>query len=332
MLAVVAQNRFVGNPEGTKKKRRFGAFFKKLVNAAINAVLSIPVLGTLVVEGVEAVVEGIAKNENIFADNYQLNAALPSTAVANPATEIPYEPTAAEQAILLPWFETKLKPYIVSMSSELADAFGDDDFNAQLEVMNNILLRIRVIKAYFAANEKTGLSAKAVTARSELIDSLLSPIENLIVTSANRHETVIQMKSVPATFTTANNAMFRPLIASLTGKYTVQQLYAADGVKIITDAPVKSPDSPSQELATNTPIVTTPAPIGPGNTPGVPLTNPKANTTPKGPTNPKAPVGGNNTLPADPIDEAQMNPYVKWGIRIAALYGLYRGAKALFTN
>lgn len=219
----------------------FGRLMKKLVNAAISIVESVPIIGPAVA----------SELKNLFADITD------GTQWWNRGT-IEYEPTASEEVILTKWNTEKFSPFYKKLAEGLSAALQQQDFAMQLTGINAALNKMCVVRSYFMYNEMAGLSANAVAWRLSLIDELLNPIEDIIenaVSSAN-------LASVQVSVAISDFSPYAPLITGSTAAYTCFNYLGGNAAQNQTFLPVgTTPTAPVQNQAPVKPIIKVPATV-----------------------------------------------------------------------
>ena len=91
-----------------------------------------------------------------------------------------YEPTTAEASILDPWVEYKLTPFYKNLLIQIKSAFDSTSHDFQLQTINEVIMKMCVVRSYYAKYETNGLSSSAISLRSELIDNIFRPIDDMI--------------------------------------------------------------------------------------------------------------------------------------------------------
>lgn len=270
----------------------FGRMVKKLIGLALNVVGEVPIIGGTIQKELTKVVDQLMDDSSFFQRK---------------APE--FEPSPAEAAIIENWATTKLNPFYKVLVTQLSNAFAMADFNAQLAQINNVMLKICVLKQYYTTNETVGLSVDAVQSRMEVITRILLPVENLITKSIAEYDTVVNLTPYVFAVTTANATQFAPLIARLVPQqFTCNKYVATDKPNLspgkITlptkDLPIKVTTPIKTTVPVKLPVTANPAtPVKP-TTPANPVlpVNPVSPTKPTTPANPVLPV---NTTPTNPV-------------------------------
>ena len=166
----------------------FGRFAKKLIAMAIKVMAQIPVAGPILADVMN---DAIDNWTNGYAGSWWQKS----------ATTPEYEPTPAEEAILTTWFDSRVLPFYNILSTQLSRAFQQNTPQLQIEAINKVMTKICVTREYHKTQNITGLSKSAITWRSEVLDEILLPLENLITTSVSKINGVI-MENASATATT----------------------------------------------------------------------------------------------------------------------------------
>lgn len=118
-----------------------------------------------------------------------------------------YEPTSSEASILDAWVENKLTPFYQKLLIQIKLAFESANYSFQLQQINEIEMKMCVVRSYYMTHETTSLSLNAVNVRSKLIDTIFQPIEQMIVDSIASDGIQLLRYSV----TVNDPAMFLPL-------------------------------------------------------------------------------------------------------------------------
>lgn len=118
-----------------------------------------------------------------------------------------YEPTSSEASILDMWVENKLTPFYQNLLIQIKLAFESANYSFQLQQINEVEMKMCVIRSYYMTHETTGLSINAVEVRSELIDAIFNPLEQMIIDSITSESVGLQSYSISVT----NPALFLPL-------------------------------------------------------------------------------------------------------------------------
>jgi hypothetical protein len=166
-----------------------------------------------------------------------------------------YEPTISETAILDKWADNELMPFFQKLLLQINEAFSSSDPNYQLQQINDVLMKICVVKSYYTNHVTTGLSLPAVNLRSELIDTVFQPIEDLIANSI-LNESSMQLQSYSVTVNNIN--LFSPMkISAITincDKYVVNNgvLQNSQGQSLLTTNPVVVNPVTNQVITNNT--------------------------------------------------------------------------------
>jgi hypothetical protein len=218
---------------------------KKLVNAAISIIDSVPIIGPAVA----------SELRNLVQD--WTNPADPNNGWWNRGT-VEYEPTASEEVILTKWNTEKFSPFYKKLAEGLSAALQNQDFAAQVAGINAALNKMCVVRSYFMYNEMAGLSANAVAWRLSLIDELLNPIEDIIenaVSSAN-------LASVQVSVAITDFSPYAPLITGSTAAYTCFNYLGGNAAQNQTFLPVgTTPTAPVQNQEPVKPIIKVPATV-----------------------------------------------------------------------
>lgn len=188
--------------------------------AAVCAVVGLPAVGV----ALEAIVQ-FTQDEGISAK-----------------MGVEYEPTASEGVILDSWVENKLTPFYRNLLTKLKLAFDLQDHNTQLEIINDVMMKMCLVEAYYRNNETSGLSPQAVNLRSEFIANIFLPIDDLI---ANSILNINNVGLINYTATVTNPNDFYPLnIQNFTSnceKYVSNQSNLGNNqntLPLLTNAPV----------------------------------------------------------------------------------------------
>jgi hypothetical protein len=212
------------------KPARKGGFWRFLVRSALKVIAQIPIVGGAVAEAVSSIVVDSGTEETVGGW---------SAAKKGMFTVIPveYEPTASEEAILTPWTQTKFNIFYKNLATKLSQSLASTNPSVQLAGINTALAKMCAVSAYFKTNDTHGLSPNAVIFRSDLIEELFAPINQIIADSLNggfQQTTGI---------TKANPADYAPFAVS--GGYTCKQFTATQSTGVqpiitITDYPATS--------------------------------------------------------------------------------------------
>lgn len=160
-------------------------------------------------------------------------------------TNLDYEPSINESNILDPWVNNKLKPFYQTLLLEAKQAFAMSDYNAQLSAINNIKMKMCVVREYYKTRETNGLSVPALNLRNTLIDEIFLPVDEMIMNSINNLSNLTVVK-YPISIT--NNIQFRPLDVN-SFSTTCEKYDTAPGTSINTS---------SEPLLSVSPIVVNP--------------------------------------------------------------------------
>lgn len=213
-----------------EKQRGFWSWIKKNANiiAAVCVVVGLPALGAAV---------KLAASLDVGADT-------PLGPEAQRSINN-YEPTASEAAILDPWVANRLVPFYTKLLNEAKAAFASSDPTYQLNMVNNISMKICVIRNYYKNHDTKGLSSSAVNLRNELIDMIFTPIEEMI---ANSFVNTSNLSILKYPISTQDGSDFIPLDI---------KLFSTNCEKYVISNPNQLQPSP-EPLLTNTPIVVNP--------------------------------------------------------------------------
>lgn len=184
-----------------------------------------------------------------------------------------YEPTISEDAILQPWLNNQFLPYFEKVANEVAVAFGNSDFDKQLAQINTALLKMCVVKSYYANISTPGLSNQASQVRLGLIIESFKTLELFITKSVEQYETVITLNDYVFAANSSNSAQFNPLITVLlNGQQFACKRYVA------TEIPNSKP-KPFLPIKTTPGTTVIPVPNNP-SLPATPTTPTNTATTP----------------------------------------------------
>lgn len=214
----------------------FWGWLKRHVHtiAGICTVIGLPEVGIAL--------EALVKFDDTVSDNSTTN----TGSIDKMSSKIgDYEPTVYEASILDPWVTNKLTPFYQNLLLQIKSAFNSADSNFQLQQINDVLMKICVVKSYYLNHETNGLSLPAVNLRNELLDNIFLPIEDLI-TNSIINESNLQLENY--TVTINNPGMFLPLNVLAT---TVNCDKYVDYNGVLQN-------SPTQSLLTSTPVVVNP--------------------------------------------------------------------------
>ena len=123
------------------------------------------------------------------------------------AGKINYVPTASEGVILDAWADSKLIPFYQKLLIQIKLAFESTNYTFQLQQINEIEMKMCVVKSFYKTHETTNLSSNAVNLRSDLINTVFRPLEQMILDSITGDSIILQAYS----FTVNNPALFLPL-------------------------------------------------------------------------------------------------------------------------
>lgn len=119
-----------------------------------------------------------------------------------------YEPTSSESAILDSWVLNKLTPFYKNLLLQLKSAFESTNHDYQLQIINDVIMKMCVVRSYYATFETNGLSASAVNLRNELVDNIFHPVDDMISNSI-LNDTNTEVESYQMTIN--NPSQFLPL-------------------------------------------------------------------------------------------------------------------------
>jgi hypothetical protein len=91
-----------------------------------------------------------------------------------------YEPTATESLILDQWVEIQLTPFYRALLIQIKSAFESNSHDLQLQIINEVIMKMCVVKSFYTTNDTNGLSLLAINLRSELIKEIFVPIDDMI--------------------------------------------------------------------------------------------------------------------------------------------------------
>lgn len=220
----------------------FGKLIRKLALAAIALVKMVPIVGSVIQDELNKINEIVTKWDGSFNSSSAKSAA-------------DYEPTASEAAKLENWAKLKLNPYYKAMVTQLSNAFASSDIDYQLSQINNVMLKICVMKQYFAAFETNGLSVDAVKSRSELINRIMVPVESLITKSIADHPNKMVLQDYTFVINASNGVQFNSILEFV----LMDEAYPCKKY-VLTDAPnpnASQGSTPGGAIQPNTGTTTT---------------------------------------------------------------------------
>lgn len=154
------------------------------------------------------------------------------------------EPTVAEQRILDKWVNEVLTPFYKNLAIQIKDVFGGNiSPSEQLQIVNEVMAKMCVVRAYYANNETAGLSDNAVAARLDVIDKLFNIIDDMINDSFTSNAIVLDNYS----FKVTNTSLFAPINIPANANYSCQ--------RYVNNVPVSQQNVP---ILTVTPVVVNP--------------------------------------------------------------------------
>lgn len=157
-------------------KGRFWNWVKRNVHiiAAVATVVGLPAIGIALEAAVLA--DGGSASGNVGTEQEQQNQITMRTLAE-------YEPTPSEAIILDPWVKNKLTPFYQQLLTKAKSAFESSDYNFQLNTINDVTMKMCIVKEYYKTRESAGLSLNAMTLRNALIEEIFLPVEEMIANS-----------------------------------------------------------------------------------------------------------------------------------------------------
>ncbi|MFY0481656.1 hypothetical protein ACI6PS_03550 [Flavobacterium sp. PLA-1-15] len=167
-----------------------------------------------------------------------------------------YEPTVAEN-LVLDAFMVKLKVFYADAANQIGQAFANNNFDVQLQQINDGLLKLCIIKQHFATKEVKGLSPEAVALRLKFLEEIIKPIEDLIEKSVAVYETKITPQNYTYTLNSSNFAPFANMLNPVQAPGTFSCMkYVDSGIK--NNAPGATTNPTVTVPGTTTPVTTNP--------------------------------------------------------------------------
>lgn len=233
-MQLVKRNNFALAGYGLNGRGWWGRNFRKLVKAIYDVAKYVPVYGPVVRQTLE-----------------QIGAIDPATGQVDfRSTQAAFEPSAAEAAVLESWVN-KLKPFYKTMAEQLASVYSSNDVNAQINIINEVMLKIGVIKAYYARFELNGLGTQAQAMRLDIIDEIMKPAETLIEQTFAQNGIMAKKQSQTIKLSDHLSKFSGLITANGTASFSVPRYV------VMSSDVVPTPTTPMQPTGGTTPVVTT---------------------------------------------------------------------------
>lgn len=247
----------------------FGRKIKALAQRIVKAIEKIPIVGAIAEEfGLAEAVNTIGQGNAEFWNrtNTPLLVEMNPIYINQPAVLSDYEPTPAE-AVILDKFADKFEPFYKTLAEELAAGLATATIAEKILIVNSVLNKMAVVKAYFAVNETAGLTPDGVKSRSELITVVFQPLHDVMNQKLSGQPLTVAQVSITINQTIANQ--FKGLITgSLQTTYMSQNYKTATAGTVTAPIVSNTPATPIKDTSGNSGIVPNPTSTTPTNTSG----------------------------------------------------------------